>query len=68
MTKAGLLVRRLTAVTMLAWSAAATTAQPFADVHVHFNWDQRELIDAGRVAAKLAAAGVEFAEIGRAHV
>lgn len=61
MTRAELIVRRLAAVTMLAWSAAAITAPPFADVHVHFNWDQRELIDAGRVAAKLQAAGVEFA-------
>ena len=46
---------------MLAWSSVAVTAQPFADVHVHFNWDQREVIDAGQVAAKLQAAGVEFA-------
>ena len=46
---------------MLAWSAAAFPAQPFADVHVHFNWDQRELIDADHIAAKLEAAGVEFA-------
>ena len=53
--------RGLAAVAILAWSSAANTAQPFADVHVHFNWDQREVIDAGQVAAKLQAAGVEFA-------
>ena len=46
---------------MLACSAAAISAPAFADVHVHFNWDQREVIDAGRIAAKLEAAGVEFA-------
>ena len=51
----------MAAVTLLAWSGAAIAAQPFADVHVHFNWDQREVIDAERVAAKLEAAGVEFA-------
>ena len=61
MTGPGRFGRGLAAVALLAWSSAAISAQPFADVHVHFNWDQRELIDAGRVAAKLAAAGVEFA-------
>ena len=61
MTGPGPFMRGLAAAAMLAWSAAAITAQPFADTHVHFNWDQRELIDAERVAAKLEAAGVEFA-------
>ena len=54
-------MRGLAAAILLAWSAAAFAAQPFADVHVHFNWDQRELIDAASIAAKLEAAGVEFA-------
>jgi hypothetical protein len=54
-------VRGLAVAVILVWPAAAFTAQPFADVHVHFNWDQRELIDAGRIAARLEAAGVEFA-------
>lgn len=61
LTGPGRFVRGLTAAAMLAWPAAAITAPPFADVHVHFNWDQRELIDAGHIAAKLAAADVEFA-------
>jgi hypothetical protein len=61
MTAAGTCLRGLAAVALLAWSSAAIPAPPFADVHVHFNWDQRELIDAGRVVDKLAAAGVEFA-------
>lgn len=46
---------------MLAWSNACFPVEPFADVHLHFNWDQQEVIDAGRVAAKLEAAGIEFA-------
>jgi hypothetical protein len=54
-------IRGLATLAMLAWSGAAITAQPFADVHVHFNWDQREVIDAEQVAAKLQAANVEFA-------
>ena len=45
----------------LAGSAAASTEPPFADVHLHFNWDQQELIDADRIVDKLEAAGVEFA-------
>jgi hypothetical protein len=57
------IVRGLAAAAMLAWPAAAITAQPFADVHVHFNWDQKELIDAGHIAAKLEAEGVEFAVV-----
>ena len=61
MIKPGSFGLGLAAITMLAWSGVAIAAQPFADVHVHFNWDQRELIDAGQVAAKLQAAGVEFA-------
>ena len=42
--------RGLAALAMLAWSSVAITSQPFADVHVHFNWDQREVIDAEQVA------------------
>ena len=46
MIRPGPFGRGLAAVAMLAWSGVAITAQPFADVHVHFNWDQRELIGA----------------------
>ena len=63
MTAAGPFVRGLGAFAMLAWAGVALAAQPFADVHVHFNWDQRELIDAARVVAKLDAAQVEFAVV-----
>jgi len=61
MTGPGPFKRGFAAVAMLAWSGVAFTAEPFADVHVHFNWDQREVIDAERIAARLEAAGVEFA-------
>lgn len=32
----------------------------FADIHVHFNWDQKELISAREVADRLAGANVAF--------
>ena len=32
-------------------------------MHIHYNWDQKELIDAAGVMAKLDAAGVEFAVV-----
>jgi len=35
----------------------------FADVHVHYNWDQREVIDARAVVEKLKNANVEFAVV-----
>ena len=34
--------------------------EAFADIHVHFNWDQRELIDAAAIVDKLQRGGVEF--------
>ena len=37
--------------------------QPFADVHVHFNWDQKEIISAGEVVARLRRANVAFAVV-----
>ena len=37
--------------------------QPFADVHVHFNWDQKELISARQVVAKLKRANIAFAVV-----
>ena len=53
----------LVALALLVSSRVVFATQPFADVHVHFNWDQRELIDAPGVVAKLKAAGVEFAVV-----
>jgi len=35
----------------------------FADVHIHYNWDQQEIIDARAVVEKLRNAGVEFAVV-----
>ena len=34
--------------------------QSFADAHVHFNWDQKEIISAEEVVARLKRADVEF--------
>ena len=34
--------------------------QPFADVHVHFNWDQKEIISAHEVVDKLKRANIAF--------
>ena len=46
MTRRGKLARGFAAFVPFAWSGATVAAQPFADVHVHFNRDQRKLIDA----------------------
>jgi len=37
--------------------------QAFADAHVHFNWDQKELISAQQVVAKLKRANIAFAVV-----
>lgn len=39
------------------------TQQPFADVHVHFNWDQKEIISADEIVAKMRRAGIAFAVV-----
>lgn len=51
---------------MLMLLAVATTCQAqqsFADVHVHYNWDQKEIISAKAVVEKLKKAGTEFAVV-----
>jgi predicted TIM-barrel fold metal-dependent hydrolase len=58
--------RRLAAVLLaiLSLSMMATISQqPFADVHVHFNWDQKELISAEAIVARLKRAGIAFAVV-----
>jgi len=37
--------------------------EAFADIHVHFNWDQREIIGAPEIIDKLQRGGVEFAVV-----
>ena len=37
--------------------------QPFVDVHVHFNWDQKETISAAQVVARLKRANIAFAVV-----
>ena len=41
----------------------AESSLAFADVHIHFNWDQREVIDARGIVARLNRAGVDFAVV-----
>ncbi len=43
--------------------AAAAAGPPFADIHIHFNWDQKEIISAAEVVAKLRRANIEFAVV-----
>jgi predicted TIM-barrel fold metal-dependent hydrolase len=38
----------------------ADAGEPFADIHVHYNWDQKEVIDAASVVEKLRAADIAF--------
>ena len=37
--------------------------EPFADIHVHFNWDQKEVIGAAEVVARLRRANVAVAVV-----
>ena len=62
-TRTGALACLLIALVTFDNFGSAQAVEAFADVHIHFNWDQQELIDARGVAAKLEAAGVEFAVV-----
>lgn len=42
-------------------SANGASPEAFADVHIHYNWDQQEIIDASTIVARLRRAGVAFA-------
>ena len=44
---------------LFAWSVACAS-EPYADTHVHFNWDQKEIISADAVVQKLRARNAEF--------
>ncbi|MGB5706518.1 MAG: TatD family hydrolase [Arenicellales bacterium] len=51
-------------IIVLLFSLERAQAQmPFADTHIHFNWDQKEIIDASTVVNKLRQAGVDFAVV-----
>jgi hypothetical protein len=63
---------KLTSILLLCLCAAAVSVeraaygvapQAFADAHIHFNWDQKEVIDAGSVVDKLRRSGVAFAVV-----
>ena len=49
-----------------AWILSPCHAQeplPFADAHIHYNWDQKEVIDATAVVDKLRQSDVDFAVV-----
>jgi hypothetical protein len=46
-----------------AHALASADEDSFADVHVHFNWDQKEVIDARAIVAMLRSARVAFAVV-----
>ncbi len=54
-------IRFALVILLAGWAALASAATPFADIHVHFNWDHKELIDADAVVDRLIDADVEFA-------
>ena len=59
-----LLVASLLAGQLLLFRALADAGPaPFADIHVHFNWDQKEIISAAEVAQKLRRANIAFAVV-----
>jgi len=39
---------------------AEAADKPFADIHVHFNWDQKEVISAQKIAEKIRKQNVAF--------
>ena len=53
----------LAALLLSGLAASAAAAEPFADIHVHFNWDQKEVIDARSIVDKLRAADIDFAVV-----
>lgn len=48
------------ATSWLAWTGLATANEPFADIHVHFNWDQKEIVAASEIVARLRRNHVDF--------
>ena len=46
-----------------AMTTSCRSQQPFADAHVHFNWDQKEIISAEEVVAKLKRENIAFAVV-----
>jgi len=58
------LVRILTILFLAAFSSSAVcAAPPFADIHLHFNWDQKEIISAQEVVKRLKANNVVLATV-----
>lgn len=53
----------ITAVLLGAMATPGWGQQPFADVHVHFNWDQKETISAAQVVARMKQANIAFAVV-----
>lgn len=57
-----LIAASLLAGQLLSFGAIAEARPaPFADIHVHFNWDQKEIISAEQVVQKLRRANIAFA-------
>jgi predicted TIM-barrel fold metal-dependent hydrolase len=52
--------------TLLFGPCHAQERVPFADAHIHFNWDQKEIIKATTVVDKLRQARVSFAVVSSA--
>lgn len=56
-------MNRLLLFLSLFTSAAFAAPPPFADIHLHFKWDQKEIISADEVVAKLEANNVVLATV-----
>ena len=53
----------LFAVNGSVFSAPASISTPFSDIHLHFNWDQKEIISAQEVVKKLKENNVVLATV-----
>lgn len=63
MRNSGFYIVLITALWLGVMATPVMSQQPFADVHVHFNWDQKEIISAEEVVARLKRAGIAFAVV-----
>lgn len=55
--------RRVLLLLLVSMATPVWSQQPFADVHLHFNWDQKEIISAEQIVTRLKRAHIAFAVV-----
>jgi len=54
-------IRKLLTILLSCWSLNSSAAESFIDVHIHYNWDQAELVSTKSVIQKLQSANIHKA-------